>query len=341
MIELEIQALSERRQGLLVEIGHSVITNGFTLQRQRLVRDPHGILLTMVIRGPARKKRALQAALDADERIISFQLAPFVAGEQKPHFAASRTLSNYVPAPMPPPEPAAEAAEAAIPGGRTTPASSTAAFDEVAPARLVAAPEPIPNGAAPPTPERIARSQLESTPDFKFILPEPQAAPPAPPSAVEAPFVEVVPLEPDEGAIAKVLSKLDTEYPQIMPRLQTLATSVPEAARESSLRLAGQRIGRWVSARDHGQTDEFDLIDAIARVGVPALQALVDVEQEGGQLRIRHSPLCAETGHSGCTFVSGFLDSVLAPVLVSREVTIFQVCCSSYGADDCVLALSD
>ncbi|MEO8779195.1 MAG: hypothetical protein ABI389_11070, partial [Rhodanobacter sp.] len=105
MIELEIQALSERRQGLLVEIGHFVIASGFTLQRQRLIQDPHGVLLTMVVRGPARKMRALQAALDADERIISFQLAPFVEGEQKPHFAASRTIPNYVPAAIPEPEP--------------------------------------------------------------------------------------------------------------------------------------------------------------------------------------------------------------------------------------------
>jgi hypothetical protein len=117
MIELEIQALSERRQGLLVEIGHFVIANGFTLQRQRLIQDPHGILLTMVIRGPARKQRALQAALDAHERIISFQLAPFVEGEQKPHFAASRKLSNYVPAPMPEAEPAINATKAASPEG--------------------------------------------------------------------------------------------------------------------------------------------------------------------------------------------------------------------------------
>jgi predicted hydrocarbon binding protein len=341
MIELEIQVLSERRQGLLVEIGHFVIANGFILQRQRLIQDPHGILLTMVVSGPARKKRALQAALDADERIISFQLAPFVEGEQKPHFAASRALSNYVPAPMPEPEPAAEVAVAASPGVPTTPAIPTAAFDEIAPTRLVAVPEPSPNGAAALPLERVARSQPESTPDFEFILPEPQRAPLASPSVVEEPFVELVPLEADEDAIASALSKLDTDYPQIMPRLLALAQSVPEAARESSLRLAGQRIGRWVSARDHAQAGEFDLIDSIAQVGMPALQALVDVEQEGGQLRICHSPLCAETGHSGCTFFSGFLEGVLAPVLASSEVTIFQVCCHSYGADACVLALSD
>jgi predicted hydrocarbon binding protein len=116
---------------------------------------------------------------------------------------------------------------------------------------------------------------------------------------------------------------------------------VPEAARESSLRLAGQRIGHWVSPRDHAQADPLDLTDAIARVGMPALQALVDVEHEGTQLHIRHSPLCTEAGHSGCTFFSGVLEGVLASALASSEITILQVCCCSHGADGCVLALSD
>src|SRR6185312_13769115 len=72
MIELEIQALSERREGLLIEVGRMAVANGFTLQRQRLIQDPHGILLTIVVRGPPRKKRALEAALQAYDRIISF-----------------------------------------------------------------------------------------------------------------------------------------------------------------------------------------------------------------------------------------------------------------------------
>ena len=99
MIELEIQALSERREGLLIEVGRMAVANGFTLQRQRLIQDPHGILLTIVVRGPPRRKHALEAALEACDRIISFEVAAFVEGEQRPHFAASRKLPDYVPAP--------------------------------------------------------------------------------------------------------------------------------------------------------------------------------------------------------------------------------------------------
>jgi hypothetical protein len=337
MIEREIQALSERREGLLVEVGRFVIENGFTLQRQRLVQDPHGILLTMVVRGPRRGKHALESALDAYDRIISFEVAPHVEGEQRPHFAASRKVPNYVPAarPEPPPEPATEPARTAATDTVVPPAIPAVAFDEVAPARLTAAP------ATAPAPAIAASPPARPQPDFEFILPEAPRAPPAPPPVVEVPFVELVALEPDQAAIDKVLSKLDTEYPQIMTRLLTLARSVPEGAREPSLRVAGQRIGRSVFEREHAQTGTLGLDAAIEQIGLPALRALVEIDLDGRQVHIHHSPLCAEDGHSGCAFFSGFLEGLLAPTLASSEMTIFPVCCCSYGADDCVLALSD
>ena len=330
MIELELQALSERRQGLLVGIGHFVIASGFTLLRQRLIQDPHGILLTMVVRGPARKKRTLKAALDTDERIISFQLAPFVEGEQKPHFAASRTPPNYVPAAMPEPVPVAGTRTVTKPNTVATLTTATAAVDQIAAAKLATAP------TAPP-PVREATPE----PDFEFVPPQPQRTPPAPPPVMEEPYVEPVPLEPDLAAIDKMLARLDTEYPQIMPRLLTLARTAPADAREPSLRLAGQRVGRWVFEREHVQAGKLDFNRALEQLGVPALGALAEIEQEGTQLHIRNSPLCAEAGHSGCIFFSGFLEGLLGPALGASELSIFAVCCRSYGADDCVLELLD
>jgi hypothetical protein len=336
MIELEIQALSERREGLLMEVGRLALASGFSLQRQRLVQDPHGILLTMVVRGPSRKKRALAAALDAHERIISFELEPVTEGEERAHFAASRAPSAYVPPVLPVAPPVPEAAPPAAP---TRPAAATApaatAFDEVAPVRLstpTAAPAPaVATVAARSTPE----------PDLEFILPQPAPAPPAPAVEPEAPFVELVLLEPDQMAIDKLLAKLATEYPQIMPRLQQLDRAVAEAAREPTLALAGRRTGAWLAQREPAAGGQLSLEQAIAQLGVPALRALVEVEQDGSQLHIRHSPLCGEAGHSGCIFFSGFLEGLLAPVRGGRELSIFAVCCRSYGADDCVLALSD
>jgi len=65
------------------------------------------------------------------------------------------------------------------------------------------------------------------------------------------------------------------------------------------------------------------------------------VELQDGQLHIRHSALCAGDGHSGCGFYGGFLEGLLVPALARRSLSVFPVCCRSFGADECVLAVSD
>ncbi|MDW2982556.1 MAG: hypothetical protein WBG81_06610 [Rhodanobacter sp.] len=323
MIELEIQGLSENREGLLVEVGRFAIDNGFTLLRQRLVQDHHGILLTMIVRGPSRKRRALEAALDACERFISVKVFPFVEGDPKPHFAESN-----------------KRVEQAVP-----------AIPSAAPARVVAPPvskvddqakvvEPVVASAVPDAPE--PRQELPPEPEFEFILPTPRAPVPTPTTPVAAaPFVELVPLEPDEAAVEKMLRELEYDYPRIVPQLLALQRSVAEGARESSLGLAGQRTGGWVFEREYALDGRLDLHEAIERIGVPALRALVEVDRQGGQLHIHDSPLCTEDGRSGCSFFSGFLEGLLGPAIVSGGLSIFPVCCRSYGADECVLAISD
>ena len=201
--------------------------------------------------------------------------------------------------------------------------------------------------AVAPVPTRPAKTEAVQTvpatapaSDFDFILPT--ARTPAPPVAVEAePFVEVVALAPEEAAVDRALQSLEFDYPRLMPKLLALSGSVVDGARESSLALAGQRTGAWVFAREYAMDDGLSLADALERIGTPALRALVEVDQQGAQLHILHSPLCTEGGHSGCSFFSGFLEGLLAPVIAPGGLSIFPVCCRSYGADGCVLAISD
>jgi len=315
MIDLEVQALSEKREGLLIEVGRLVVASGFTLQRQRLMQDPHGMLLTVVVRGPPRKRRSLEAALDGYERIISFEVSPFVEGETKPHFAASRRgISDaYVPPPAPVVVPVPTAAT-------TTPAP----------------PETVATAIVPMPPEQ----RREAEPEF-MLAPAPAPAPAPPPAPVAAtPHVEPIALGPDEPAVEKVLSKWATDYPRIFPQLLTLEHSVADGARASSLELAGRRGGAWLFKRDYAPVAGLGLHEAIERVGLPALRALVEVDQIGDQLHIHNSPLCTEADHSGCTFFSGFLEELLGPAVLSDNLSVFAVCCRSYGADACVLALS-
>jgi hypothetical protein len=323
MIELEIQTLSERREGLLVEVRRSVTASGFVLQRQRLTEDGNGVLMTLVVRGPPRKQRVLEAALETHERLISFQVSPFEEGEAKPHFAAARKL--------PRPPIAAAAIPAPVVKGGTVPAPSV--DRPKSPAHVIATPDAL------VAVEALLETAEPAEADFEFILPTPKAAP-APAVALVAPFVDVMPLEADEPAVDKALCELEQSWPQVMPSLLVLASSVAAGARESSLVLAGQRIGAWVLEHEHAQTNGLGLHQAIETLAVPTLQALVAVERDGDQLHLLDSPLCQEDGHSGCAFFNGFLQGILEPSLDSQALTIFPVCCRSYGADACVLALS-
>jgi predicted hydrocarbon binding protein len=339
MIELEIQGLSEKRDGLLIDVGRLAVANGFTLQRQRLAQDPHGILMTMVVRGPERKQRALEAALATYERLISFQLAAYIDGDPAPHFAATRKPSGYVPAPLPP-------APASPPVPVPTPAAVARSAMESA-----VIPPPLSEPAAKPlvieravAVESVLLSQAFQVQqdDVEFLRQfSPVRAPtPAAVEEVVTPFVELTRLEADEAAVDAFMRDVEHDDAQLIVHLLALDHAVAGGARESSLYLAGQRVGVRAAQRAQIALNGAGLQDAIARVGAPALQALVDVEQDGDQLHIRQSPLCTEHDHSGCRFYSGFLDGLFRAAVPAVSLSIFEVCCRSYGADDCVLALS-
>ncbi|HEX7814688.1 hypothetical protein [Dyella sp.] len=75
MIELEMQILSDRREGLLIELGRLVIANGFSLVRQRLAQDIQGAHLTMVVRGPTERQWLLEDAVGSHARVLGFEAA--------------------------------------------------------------------------------------------------------------------------------------------------------------------------------------------------------------------------------------------------------------------------
>jgi hypothetical protein len=211
------------------------------------------------------------------------------------------------------------------------------------PPKAVDQPEPAIASTMADVPEtrQAPPPEPEPEPEFEFIQPNPPrpAPPPAPVSA--APFVDLVPQGPDEPAVDKLLRGLEYDYPRIVPQLLAMDHAVAEAARESSLALAGRRIGSWVFEREYVLDGGLDLREAIERIGVPALRALAEVDQQGAQLHIHDSALCAEHGHSGCSFFGGFLEGVLGRAVAPGSLSIFPVCCRSYGADECVLAISD
>jgi predicted hydrocarbon binding protein len=75
MIELEIQVLSDRREGLVMELGQVITANHYALLRQRLTHDMRGAWLSMVVRGPSEQRFALEEMLGTHNRVLSFEAA--------------------------------------------------------------------------------------------------------------------------------------------------------------------------------------------------------------------------------------------------------------------------
>jgi len=75
MIELEIQVLSDRREGLVAELGQVVVANQYSLLRQRLTLDGRGARLCMLVRGPSEQRLALEEMLGTHSRVVSFEAA--------------------------------------------------------------------------------------------------------------------------------------------------------------------------------------------------------------------------------------------------------------------------
>lgn len=73
MADVEFRVVSDRREGLLLELGRLVIACGFTLQRQRMTRSAEGVLLTMVVRGPEANLLTLQDRLGSHPLVLSFE----------------------------------------------------------------------------------------------------------------------------------------------------------------------------------------------------------------------------------------------------------------------------
>jgi len=73
MADIEFRVVSDRREGLLLELGRLVIASGFTLQRQRMERTGAGVVLTMVVRGPETNLLTLEDRLGSHPLVNSFE----------------------------------------------------------------------------------------------------------------------------------------------------------------------------------------------------------------------------------------------------------------------------
>lgn len=73
MADIEFRVVSDRREGLLLELGRVIIASGFTLQRQRIARTDEGVVLTMTVRGPEQSVLVLEDRLGSHPLVASFE----------------------------------------------------------------------------------------------------------------------------------------------------------------------------------------------------------------------------------------------------------------------------
>lgn len=76
MVDVEFRVVSDRRDGLLLALGQTVIAAGFTLLRQRMVNSEEGVVLTMVVRGPENGLLMLEERLGTHHLVNSFEASP-------------------------------------------------------------------------------------------------------------------------------------------------------------------------------------------------------------------------------------------------------------------------
>jgi hypothetical protein len=106
MAELEVRVVSERRDGLLLELGRVVNEYGHVLVRQRWVQEAQGACLTLILRGPPDRQQALEKALGLHPRVLRFESTRAVQAQD--------AVGSIVPTVVA--EPVAFAAEPAGPG---------------------------------------------------------------------------------------------------------------------------------------------------------------------------------------------------------------------------------
>ncbi|MBO9661680.1 4-vinyl reductase [Dokdonella sp.] len=101
MADIEFRVVSDRREGLLLELGRLIVASGFTLQRQRMTRGDEGVVLTMVVRGPEQNLLALEDRLGSHPIVQSFEAtsvdasaAATAAAAPPPEPARPRTLMS-------------------------------------------------------------------------------------------------------------------------------------------------------------------------------------------------------------------------------------------------------
>lgn len=100
-MEVEFTVFSDRREGLLRELGNLIIQSGFTLLRQRMSALDGGVQLWLRVSGKEERLLELEERMGSHPLVLSFESEHQVAAAPVPIAAASPGVAQ--PARRPPP----------------------------------------------------------------------------------------------------------------------------------------------------------------------------------------------------------------------------------------------
>ncbi len=100
-VELQIRVVADQKEGLLFELGQTVMACGFSLVRQRMTESNEGISLNFAVRGPEGGALELEDRLATHRRVRSYEsMMHEVAPPTPPRVAAPPSRAptqNYAP----------------------------------------------------------------------------------------------------------------------------------------------------------------------------------------------------------------------------------------------------
>ncbi|MFC3550780.1 hypothetical protein ACFOLC_07075 [Lysobacter cavernae] len=105
-MDVEFRVVADRREGLLLALGQTVIACDFTLLRQRMLSSNEGVVLTMLVRGPDSGLLQLEERLGTHPLVRSFEAAPVLDGPaarlaESPPRSTPTTTATHAAAPSP------------------------------------------------------------------------------------------------------------------------------------------------------------------------------------------------------------------------------------------------
>ncbi|WP_367103704.1 hypothetical protein [uncultured Psychrobacter sp.] len=154
----------------------------------------------------------------------------------------------------------------------------------------------------------------------------------------------------DNGVVAPAKKALDekstlaaigAQYPDIIDIVKRYEDSLASDERATALHKLGHKVGSGIYQRDYALGSPLKRPAAISRELVPALKVFSKVKADEYSVTLIKCPFCRSSNHnhSGCHFVTGYIDGFLTSNPAVGKVNIEETSCGSGSTNICKFAI--